>query len=60
MNEFTELVDLAAARLGGTVVAANDEFFAPRENLLVESAPVFIERRSAANWIVLSIACAGW
>ena len=43
MNDFTELVDLAAARLGGTVVSANDEFFAPRENLLVESAPVFIE-----------------
>lgn len=31
---FTELVDLAAERLGGAVIAANDEFFAPREALL--------------------------
>ncbi|MFV0127024.1 allantoicase [Streptomyces sp. HMX112] len=31
---FTDLVDLADRRLGGGVVAANDEFFAERENLL--------------------------
>jgi allantoicase len=43
MNEFTELVDLASARLGGVVVAANDEFFAPKEALLVEAAPVWID-----------------
>ena len=43
MSEFTELVDLAAARLGGGVIAANDEFFAPKENLVLESEPVFIE-----------------
>jgi allantoicase len=43
MNDFTDLVDLAAARLGGSVIAANDEFFAPKENLLQENAPVFIE-----------------
>ena len=43
MNEFTELIDLAAARLGGAVIAANDEFFAPKENLVVESAPVWLE-----------------
>ena len=30
---FQELVDLASERLGGAVVAANDEFFAPKENL---------------------------
>lgn len=34
MTEFTELVDLAAEALGGTVIAANDEFFAPKEGLL--------------------------
>jgi allantoicase len=34
MSDFTELVDLASERLGGAVVAANDEFFAPREALL--------------------------
>ncbi|MFF2657659.1 allantoicase [Kitasatospora sp. NPDC058032] len=32
---FTALVDLADRRLGGAVVAANDELFAERENLLL-------------------------
>ncbi|MEV4432413.1 allantoicase [Streptomyces sp. NPDC049585] len=32
---FTHLPDLADRRLGASVVAANDEFFADRENLLV-------------------------
>src|SRR5215218_2073812 len=41
--DFTELIDLASERLGGAVVIANDDFFAPRENLLKPSAPVFIE-----------------
>src|SRR5688572_16673072 len=41
--EFTELVDLAAEKLGGAVLVANDEFFAPKENLLKASAPIFIE-----------------
>ncbi|MBL1286351.1 allantoicase, partial [Streptomyces sp. For3] len=31
---FTHLVDLADRRLGAGVIAANDEFFAERENLL--------------------------
>ncbi|WP_406384878.1 hypothetical protein [Streptomyces sp. NBC_01618] len=31
---FTGLVDLADRRLGAGVIAANDEFFAERENLL--------------------------
>lgn len=43
MNDFTHLVDLASQRLGGRVIAANDEFFAPKENLLKASKPVFIE-----------------
>ncbi len=34
MSRPTSLVDLASERLGGTVLAANDEFFAPKENLL--------------------------
>lgn len=33
-RDFTELVDLAAEALGGTVISANDEFFAPKEALL--------------------------
>ena len=41
--DFTELIDLASERLGGAVLAANDEFFAPKENLLKPSAPIFIE-----------------
>jgi allantoicase len=41
--DFTELVDLAAEKLGGAVLVANDEFFAPKENLLKPAAPVFIE-----------------
>ena len=41
--DFTELIDLASERLGGAVVFANDDFFAPKENLLKPRAPVFIE-----------------
>jgi allantoicase len=41
--DFTELVDLASEKLGGAVLVANDEFFAPKENLLKPSAPIFIE-----------------
>ncbi|MES1246003.1 MAG: allantoicase [Acidobacteriota bacterium] len=43
MSDFTELIDLAAERLGGAVLAANDEFFAPKENLLKAAAPVWLE-----------------
>ncbi|MEQ1833698.1 MAG: allantoicase [Candidatus Eisenbacteria bacterium] len=35
---FTDLIDLAAARLGGAVLWANDEFFAPKEALLKPQA----------------------
>jgi allantoicase len=41
--DFTELIDLASEKLGGVVLVANDDFFAPKENLLKVSAPVFIE-----------------
>ena len=41
MEDFTELVDLASERLGGAVLDANDEFFAPKENLLKPETPVF-------------------
>jgi allantoicase len=43
MTPFTELVNVAAARLGGAVLLANDEFFAPKENLLKASKPVWRE-----------------
>jgi allantoicase len=41
--DFTEYINLAAERLGGRVLAANDEFFAPKENILRASAPIWIE-----------------
>jgi len=43
MADFTELVDLASERVGGTVLLANDEFFAHKENLLKPTQPVFRE-----------------
>jgi allantoicase len=43
MTPFTDLVDLAAERLGGAVLLANDEFFAPKESLLKAARPVWRE-----------------
>ncbi|MGB6431408.1 MAG: allantoicase [Candidatus Acidiferrales bacterium] len=43
--DFTELVDLASERLGGRVLAANDDFFAPKENLLKPAAPIFVAEK---------------
>jgi allantoicase len=40
--DFTELPDLAAARLGGQALFANDEFFASRHNLLKPGRGVFV------------------
>jgi allantoicase len=40
-DDFTRLPDLASRRLGGSVVAANDELFAERENLIKPEAPVY-------------------
>lgn len=47
--EFTRLVDLAAARLGGRAVAANDEFFAPKSNLLKAAKAVFVPEKYTAR-----------
>src|SRR6187200_2832943 len=41
--DFTELIDLASAKLGGAVLYANDDFFAQKENLLKPAAPVWKE-----------------
>lgn len=43
MIPFTELVDVAAERLGARVLLASDEFFAPKENLLKAAKPVWRE-----------------
>ena len=45
MHEFTHLIDLASARLGGRAIATNDEFFAEKENLVKPEAPIFIPDR---------------
>jgi allantoicase len=39
---FAGLVDLAAERVGGKAIFANDEFFAPKENLLKPGRGIFI------------------
>jgi len=41
--DFNQLIDLVSERLGGAVLFANDEFFAPKENLLKPSPPVSVE-----------------
>lgn len=43
MSQLTALVDLASERLGGKVLAANDDFFAAKENLIREHEPVWKE-----------------
>jgi allantoicase len=40
---FLDLVDLASERLGAAAVAANDEFFGPKERLITAGAPVWRE-----------------
>lgn len=42
MADFTELIDLAAERLGGSVLWATDDFFADKENLLKPEEPIFV------------------
>jgi allantoicase len=39
-NPIELLVDLASERHGGKVLAANDEFFAPKDNLIADGPPV--------------------
>src|SRR5262245_49362848 len=40
--DFTALADLASARVGGRAILANDDFFAPRSNLVNADPPIFI------------------
>ena len=42
MTDFLERIDLAAERLGGSVLWATDDFFAEKENLLKPQEAVFI------------------
>ena len=45
MSEFSDLLDLASERVGGRVLATNDDFFAPKENLIKAAKPVWIENK---------------
>src|SRR5687768_10573162 len=40
---FSELPDLASGRFGGEVIAANDDFFAPKESLIKAGKPEWRE-----------------
>lgn len=53
MPDFTDLADLAAARIGGTAIAASDEFFAGKENLLRPGRGTFIPGKytSRGKWM---------
>jgi allantoicase len=47
--DFTRLIDLAAARTGGRVLSASDEFFAPKANLLKAAKAVWKEGKYTAH-----------
>jgi len=49
VSGFTDLADLLSARVGGRAIAANDEFFAPKENLLKPGRGVFIPEKFTAR-----------
>ena len=50
---FALAADLASARVGGRAVAASDDFFAPRSNLVKAAAPVFVPGKftSRGKWM---------
>ena len=53
MPSFTDLADLAAERVGGRALAASDEFFAPKANLLKAGRGEFIPGKytSRGKWM---------
>lgn len=46
---FTDLIDLASVRIGGTALYATDEFFAGKENLLQPGRGIFIPDKYTEN-----------
>ena len=46
---FSGLADLASARVGGRAVATNDDFFAPKANLLKPETAVFVPGKFTAR-----------
>ena len=61
VHEFINLADLASARVGGRAIATNDDFFAPKSNLVkpepAVSSPASTRRR-ASGWTAGSRAAA--
>lgn len=51
--ELQQYTDLASERVGGSVLFANDDFFAPKENLVRASTPVFVphEYTDRGKWM---------
>ncbi|MCR4294406.1 MAG: allantoicase [Elusimicrobia bacterium] len=51
--DFIHLIDLASARVGGKAVAASDEFFAPKTNLLKPAKAVWLADKytSQGKWM---------
>src|SRR5579864_7799571 len=41
-SSFTNMLDLASERAGGSVLEASDDFFAEKENLIKAADPVFV------------------
>jgi allantoicase len=50
---YASLADLASAQVGGRAIAANDDFFAAKSNLVKAEAPVFIPGKytSRGKWM---------
>jgi allantoicase len=50
---FTDLADLASARVGGRALGASDDFFAPKSNLLKPEPAIFIPGKftSRGKWM---------
>jgi allantoicase len=47
--DFTALAELASARVGGRAILANDDFFAPKSNLVKVEPPIFIAGKFTAR-----------
>src|SRR5262245_19857325 len=50
---FTNLADLASSRVGGRAIAASDDFFASKSNLVKPAPPIFIAGKftSRGKWM---------
>ncbi len=49
MNDFTNLWTSLRTASAAVVIEANDDFFGPKENLLKQSKPIFVEGKYTAR-----------